>query len=185
MKWLKKKKETDNSYNYSTKINVPASYSPQAFADVVERLNKLEVKNSQTQEPGSNLVFPDEVFATLPTIIQRTILGVMLCYEHDFPDFCFWGMRKALIDAIRIRFLSDKKRKLLCDENGEAFSLPKMIERAKQRYISGQMANDLTARVKVFGDTASHDYMANLQKEEVPAIFDLLRIALARMFYPN
>jgi hypothetical protein len=41
----------------------------------------------------------------------------------------------------------------------------------------------LTARAKVFGDAASHDYMANLQKGEVTAIFTVLRIALSRMYY--
>lgn len=109
---------------------------------------------------------------------------VIFNYEHDFPNFCFLGMRKALIDAIRIRFQRDGKENMLYDKKGDAFKLPRWIDLAKQeRYISKTMACDLREKVRVFGDTASHDYMANLQNEEVPSVCTCLRIALSRMYY--
>jgi hypothetical protein len=93
-------------------------------------------------------------------------------------------MRKALIDAIRIRFLKDGRVELLYDGNGSAHKLEKWIDLAKQqRYVSRTEANDLKGKVKVFGDTASHDYMGDLHKEEVPQVFTCLRIALSRMYY--
>lgn len=96
----------------------------------------------------------------------------------------FLGMRKALIDAIRIRFLKDERVELLYDKYGNAYKLEKWIDLAKQRrYISKTEAGHLKGTVKVFGDTASHDYMADLHKEEVPQVFTRLRIILSRMYY--
>jgi hypothetical protein len=93
-------------------------------------------------------------------------------------------MRKALIDAIRIRFKRDGKENKLYDKQGRAYKLAKWIELAKQeRYISPNIAKKLQEEVKVFGDVASHDYMVNLQKDEVPSIFKHLRLALARMYH--
>jgi len=107
----------------------------------------------------------------------------MLNYHNEYPRFCFGGMRTALIDAIRIRFKEDKKERKLYDAEGNEYGLPKLIELAKQeRYISRNLANYLRRQVKVFGDISLHDYMPDLQKEEVPAIFTQLRMALARMY---
>jgi len=169
-------------------VNVPSGdFVPRQDYQALE--NRVEILE-QTIKLSQNLIetldFPQEVLNKLPSVVKKTIEGIMFNYEHDFPDFCFLGMRKALIDSIRIRFQKDKKEELLYDTVGNAQGLPKWIELAKQeRYISRTSAVDLTARVKVFGDVASHDYMANLQKEEVPAIFTLLRIAVSRMFYPE
>ena len=148
-----------------------------------ESVQKLKTKVDQSTKM-ENLVFPKKILEKLPQEVRKTIEGVMLNYVNDLPDFCFWGMRKALIDAIRIRFKRDKKEKMLYDENGNAYKLLTWIELAKQkRYLSYSLARDLNREVKIFGDTASHDYMANLHKEEVPSIFKHLRLALARMYY--
>jgi hypothetical protein len=156
----------------------------QDYQALANRVEILERTFELSQNPIEKLDFPAEVLNTLPAVVKKTVEGIMFNYEHDFPDFCFLGMRKALIDSIRIRFQRDQKETLLYDAVGNAYGLPKWIELAKQeRYINRKMADNLTARVKVFGDVASHDYMANLQKEEVPSIFVLLRIALSRMFY--
>lgn len=92
-------------------------------------------------------------------------------------------MRKALIDAIHIRFRKDEKESLLYDDEGNAYSLPRWIDLAKQqRYISRHLSSELKG-VKIFGDEASHDYMTDLQKEEVPPVFLCLRMVLSRLFY--
>lgn len=136
-----------------------------------------------SKEKKEELVFPKEILENLPTEVKKTIEGVILNYEHDFPEFCFWGMRKALIDAIRLRFIKDRKEKMLYDEKGNPYSLPKWIELVKQEtYISAEQAKNLE-KVKVFGDSASHDYMTSLHKKEVPSILFWLRLALSRMFY--
>jgi len=129
---------------------------------------------------------PEEILDCLPTEVRRTIEGIHYNYEGKFTDFCFMGMRKALIDSIRIRFRKDKKEHILYDKNGNAYKLPKWIELAKQeKYVSSSSAKDLTDQVRVFGDTASHDFMANLQLKEVPSVMISLRMALSRMFYEN
>jgi len=127
---------------------------------------------------------PEEILQSLPPEVKRTIEGVLYNYQGDFTDFCFWGMRKALIDAIRIRFLRDEKEKMLYDQNDNPYSLSKWIELTKQeKYISGSIATNLNSQVKVFGDVASHDYMANLQREEIRPVMTYLRMALSRMYY--
>jgi integrase len=149
---------------------------------VLEEKPKTEV--GVLKKKIEELVFPTKVLQKLPPQVRKTVEGVITNYQNDFSDFCFWGMRKALIDAIRFRFQRDEKEEKLYDKDGNAYNLPKWIELAKQeRYISRNSAKKLKAQVKVFGDVASHDYKVSLQREEVPSIFTQLRMALARMYY--
>jgi hypothetical protein len=189
-KWLEKfrkgRKHQEEKYNFPPVTpDVGVEYVPmQKYSELLERVSNLEQQISVGETPTEKLDFPAEVLESLPNVIKKTIQGILFNYENDFADFCFWGMRKALIDAIRIRFQKDQNEAILYDKDGNAFSLPKWIELAKQaRYINNKSATALAARVRVFGDAASHDYMANLQKEEVPAIFTILRITLSRMYY--
>jgi len=135
---------------------------------------------------SSELVFPLEVLDKLPNEVRRLIEGIRLTFEHDFPDFCFMGIRKALSIGIDIRFRRDRKYAMLCDSKAEPYGLPRKIELAKQQgYLSSSLAKKLRKEAKVFGDVASHDYMIELKKEDVPSIFKLLRLALDRMYYES
>ena len=188
--WLsrfKKKKKDENSQFTLPVVDVQSAdeYVPRRDHEALEeRVEVLERTYKVSHNPLEKLDCPAEILNVLPTVVRKTMEGIILNYEHDFADFCFLGKRKALIDSIRIRFQMDEKEDLLYDNEGNAYNLPKWIELAKQRkYISANNARDLTGRVKIFGDVANHDYMANLQKEEVPTTFTILRIALSRMFY--
>lgn len=150
-----------------------------AYLDAFET-ERVEADTSTCEE----LLVPNEVLDSLPREVGRTIKGVCHNYRGGFIDFCFWGMRKALIDAIRIRFTRDRKEKMLYDKERTPYSLSRWIELATQQgYISSHIAKDLNSQVKVFGDVASHDYMANLQKEEVRPVMTSLRMTLSRMYY--
>lgn len=142
-------------------------------------------KPRQEKTPSAEeLSFPNDIMKNLPREVRKTIKGVIFNYRKNYPRFSFWGMRTALIDAIRIRFRIDGKEKELYDENGNAYKLSTWIDLAmKERYISRYHAKFLKSQVKVFGDTASHDYMAQVHREEIPSIFTQLRMALARMYY--
>lgn len=141
---------------------------------------KKQIERSKTEE--IELSIPKGIFERLPKVVQKTIEGVKLCYENDHADFCFMGIRKALSTAIHIRFRREKKEDELYDSNGEPYRLPKWIELAKQnRFLSASLARKLTKEVKVFGDVGSHDYRIDFQKEDVPSIFKLLRLALDRI----
>jgi hypothetical protein len=156
----------------------------EAFRALEQRVQVLETKSDWAEQKTEELVFPTEVLEKLPSEVKKTVEGVMFNYRNDYPTFCFWGMRTALIDAIRIRFKRDRKEDKLYDDAGNAFKLPKWIELAKQeKYISATNAGSLTKEVKVFGDIASHDYMVGLHREEVPSIFKHLRLALGRMYH--
>jgi hypothetical protein len=152
-------------------------------------LDAMLTQTNVVTEPKSvvgvrEIKIPQEVLQNLPKEVKKTIDGILYNYQGGFIDFCFWGMRKALIDAIRIRFMKDGKEKILYDKKGDSYKLSKWIELAKQqKYVSGSTAKQLNNQLKVFGDAASHDYMTNLQKEEVPTIMTLLRIALSTMYY--
>jgi hypothetical protein len=192
-RWLrrlgkKQMKEQENRYDFPT-VNTGSQgeYVPrQVYEALEERVSAIEREFSVSQIAVDSLIFPSEVLESLPTVVKKTIEGIIFNYEHDFPDFCFLGMRKALIDAIRIRFQRAREEALLYDKKGDAFKLAKWIELAKQRkFISRTEASNLNEIVKVFGDTASHDYMANLQKDEVPSVFTCLRMALGTMYYPE
>jgi hypothetical protein len=184
--WLKrfgKKREPESQHAFSTATIVAEGQyvSRQEYEALVERIEPLLVIS---QNPVPRLEFPVDILERLPLVVKKAMEGVIFNYERDFPDFCFMGMRKALIDAIRIRFLKDEKAGLLYDENGNAYKLERWIDLAREhRYVSRTEANDLKAKVKVFGDTASHDYMVDLHKEEVPQVFTCLRMALSRMYY--
>jgi hypothetical protein len=190
MRWFRKKasKQQQGQYNFP-----PVTFEPgqeyvtiQQHNALAEQVGVIAKNINVSQKPLDKLECPAEVLVTLPGVVKKTIEGVISNYDNNFPDFCFWGMRKALTDAIRIRFQRDQKESLLYDAAGNAYDLPKWIELAKQqRFISNTEAAALLEKVKVFGDTASHDYMANLQKTEVPGIFTCLRMALARMYYPK
>lgn len=177
----KKEKETGINYQFSPDLYVPR----QLYEQLADRVQAIESKLTVTvYEKPEKLLFPDEVLERLPHVVKKTIKGIMLNYEHDFPEFCFMGMRKALIDAILIRFQKDRKQAMLYDENGNAYKLSTWIENARhERYISKNIAKGLKSFVKVFGDVASHDYKAALQKEEVPPVFVCLRMALSGMYY--
>lgn len=155
------------------------------FRVLEERTQKSETEvGVLKRKREEELVFPIEILEKIPLQVRRTVEGIEFNYQNNFPDFCFWGMRKALIDAIRIRFIKGGKVNKLYDDKGNAHKLLKWIEYAKQeRYINPYMARNLSKEVKVFGDAVSHDYMTDLQKEEVPPIFKHLRLALARMYY--
>jgi len=188
-KFRKRREQRENSQYVFPRVTTESQAEPvsrQEFEAFVQKFNVLQQQFSVSQVPVEKLEFPSEVLERLPPVVKKTIEGIIFNYEHDFPDFCFLGMRKALIDAIHIRFQKDGKTELLYDKNGNAHKLEKWIELAKQeKYVSRTEVNDLKGRVKVFGDTASHDYMADLQKEEVPSVFTCLRMALARMYYPE
>jgi hypothetical protein len=175
----KKSKNTVMSFQFS-----PDQFVPRPVYEQLEaRVQAIETKLTYSQENEERLIFPDEILEKLPSVVKKTLEGVMFNYEHDFPEFSFWGMRRALIDAIRIRFRMDGKETMLYDRNGDAYKLSTWIDLAKQQiYISSTMAKNLNSFVKVFGDVASHDFAASLKKEEVPSIFAHLRIALSRMF---
>lgn len=160
-----------------------AQYVPrQEFEQLALQVKELQMFTPTYNATQDKLVFAEEILQKLPSVVRKTVKGVMLNFENDFPDFCFWGMRKALIDAMNIRFKMDGEEERLYSEDGEPLSLPKWIELAKQkRYISSHDAKNLIS-VKAFGDAASHNYMVNLQKEEVPPILNDLRIALSRMY---
>jgi len=133
---------------------------------------------------AEKLNFPNGILEKLPPEVGKTIEGVMLNYQNDYPRFCFGGMRTALIDAIRIRFIRDGKKNELYDQNQRPYKLSKWIELAKKEgYISSNSADFLKRQAKVFGDISLHDFMADLHKKEVPSIFTQLRMALARMYY--
>lgn len=156
------------------------------YLDAIVPTTSAPATKTTLEGKDGELNIPEEILNCIPPEVRRTIEGVFYNFEGKFTDFCFMGMRKALIDAIRIRFCKDKKEDMLYDQNGNAYGLSKWIELAKQeRYISSPSAKDLTSQVKVFGDTASHDFMANLQLKEVPNVMTLLRLALSRMFYEN
>lgn len=184
--WLKrfrKRQEKNNGYTISTVETVPAGQfvSRQEYQALVERIEPLL---NVSQSPVQRLEIPSDILERLPQVVRRSLKGIIFNYEHDFPDFCFLGMRKILIDAIRIRFQKDRIVNLLYDANGDAHKLEKWIDLAKQHtYISRTEASNLKAQVKVFGDTAAHDYMADLHNEEVPPVFTYLRMALSRMYY--
>jgi hypothetical protein len=185
-RFRKKKKEGKSQYILPVvDVQSTEEFVPRRDHEALEeRVEVLERTYRVSHSPLEKLDFPAEILNVLPIVVRKTIEGILFNYEHDFADFCFLGMRKALIDSIRIRFQMDRKEDLLYDDEGNAYNLPKWIELAKQRkYISASNARDLTGRVKIFGDVANHDYMANLQKEEVPTTFTILRIALSRMFY--
>jgi len=176
----REEKTSETNFQYSSSVQYVPRQEFEQWVNTVKELQKVTLTYGKMQ---NTLSFPNELLEKLPNVIRKTIKGVMLNYEHDFPDFCFWGMRKALIDSIRIRFEMDKKEKLLYDTQGNPYGLPKWIDLTKQkRYISSKIAADLKC-VKAFGDSASHDYMTSLQKEEVLPVFVNLRLALSRLFY--
>jgi hypothetical protein len=189
-RWLKRfrkkqEQQQENRYDFPrvTTVLQQEYVTRQEYDAFVQR---IELKLNVSEVPVEKLEFPSEILERLPQVVKKTIEGVIFNYEHNFPDFCFLGMRKALIDAIRVRFLKAEKVELLYDENGDAHKLEKWIELAKQqRYVSRTEANGLKGIVKVFGDTASHDYMTDLKKEEVPSVFICLRMALSRMYHPD
>lgn len=139
--------------------------------------------NTQKQE-DEILFFPPNVMEKLPREVSKTVTGIQLNYEHNYPRFCCWGMRTAIIDAIRIRFKKANAENELYDSNRTPYKLSKWIDLAKQKgFISQNQAKSLKTEVKVFGDTASHDYMGDLHINEIPPIFKQMRLALSRMYY--
>jgi len=149
---------------------------------VVEYL-KSKIESATTEELERELSIPKEILEKLPKEIHKTIEGVKLCYEHDHADFCFMGIRKVLSTAIHIRFRREGKEEELYDGNERPYRLDKWIELAKQnRFLSASLAKRLAKELKLFGDVGAHDYMIDFQKEDVPSIFKLLRVALDRMY---
>lgn len=175
-------KKKNNKYKYSVQSEEYVLISD--FEELKQRVQSLETKVDWTEEETEELTFPEQILENLPSEVRKTIEGIMFNYQNNYPNFSGMGMRKALIDAIRIRLKQDGKEDKLYDKDGNAYKLPKWIELAKQeKYIDSRCAKYLRGQVKVFGEKATHDYMADLQKEEIPFIFIQLRMALARMYY--
>ena len=148
------------------------------FEELMTQFGEYKKRQQSLEE----LVIPKEVYGTLPNSIKKVIDGIISNFENDFPDYCCWGIRKALIIGIDIRFKRDEKDELLFDSSGEPYSLPKKIEIAKQeKYLSSSLARQLT-KEKIFGDIASHDFQITLTKEDIPSLFKHLRLTLDRLY---
>ena len=162
------------------KIILPALSSKTTVALSEGSLGKGDDKGT---EWGSELSIPEKVRKRVPKEVQVTLEGVRLCYQHGHADFCFMGLRKALSTAIHIRFKQAGKEAELYDINDEPYSLTKWIELAKQNgFLSATVAKQLAKELKFIGDISAHDYRVDFQREDVPSVFRLLRVALDRMY---
>ena len=183
-RYFKELGQTPSRLRQSCETELIKTGEKRMFKVSKERTQKPRTEIGVPKKEVEELVFPTKILQKLPPQVSKTVEGVITNFQNGFSDFCAWGMRKALIDAIRIRFKRDGKEHELYDKDGNAYKLSKWIELTKQeRYISSHSAKYLKGQVKVFGDIVSHDYMADLDREEVPLVFTQLRIALARMYY--
>ncbi len=91
-------------------------------------------------------------------------------------------LRKALQNAIVLRFESEGVGDQVLRSNGDALPLPQLLEKAQEsRLISSQQAKELL-KVKWLGDTAAHSYANAVVREDVDGILLMIRLALERIF---
>jgi hypothetical protein len=91
-------------------------------------------------------------------------------------------LRKAIQNAIVLRFEAEGVGSQVFLASGEALPFPMLIQKAQEvRLIASQQAKELM-RVKWLGDTAAHSYANQITKEDLDGIVLIVRLALERIF---
>jgi len=126
--------------------------------------------------------FPPTVVAKLPQSVRKSIEQAAECYGRGLYEPCAIMLRKALQNAIVLRFESEGVGDQVLRSNGDALPLPQLLEKAQEsRLISSQQAKELL-KVKWLGDTAAHSYANAVVREDVDGILLMIRLALERIF---
>jgi len=125
---------------------------------------------------------PPSVVKKLPEPVRKTIVQAQESYRMGLYEPCAVMLRKAIQNAIVLRFQAEGVEGLVLLPNGDALPLPKLIDKAQEsRLISSHQAKELM-RVKWLGDTAAHAYANTVTREDVDSVLLVVRLALERIF---
>jgi hypothetical protein len=125
---------------------------------------------------------PPRVKRSIPKELIPTIELIQKCFKHELHQCCPPFIRKALENAISIRFKEDGKEHKIVDAQGRRVTLPRLIELAVQeKYLSQNVSKQLL-QTKTFGDIAVHDVEIQIDRADVVHDLRNLRLALEQMY---
>ena len=121
-----------------------------------------------------------------PIQVKRMIKDIQKCYGYNIPDACPGLLRKALYSSVKIKFLSDCKKGILYDAQGNRRGdLSQWIDLAKQEeYLTAELARELRT-TKLLTDTGVHDERVRFDKSEIADVFCKIRLAIEHLFAEN
>jgi len=126
--------------------------------------------------------FPPSVIKKLPDPVRKSIEQALESYRREMYEPAAVMLRKAVQNAIVLRFEAEGAADQVLLPSGDALPFPRLIEKAREaRLISSQQAKELM-RVKWLGDTAAHSYVNEITKGDLDGILLIVRLALERIF---
>jgi len=126
--------------------------------------------------------FPSSVVEKLPQAVKKSIEQAAECYRQGMFEPCAVMLRKAVQNAIVLRFEAEGVGSQVFLPNGDVLPIPHLLEKARDaRLISSQQAKELM-RVKWLGDTAAHSYVNTITKEDIDGLLLIIRLSLERVF---
>ena len=142
---------------------------------------KPKVKRKSRKVPEKVPFYPDKIVNKLPEPIRKSIEEARECYARGLYTSCAVMLRKALENAIVMRFELEGHTNLILRGDQRVITLPKLLTKAQEcRLIIPQYRNELL-KVKLLGDAAAHSHANEITKEDIDSILLGHRLALERI----
>ncbi len=150
--------------------------------ELSERKTKIPPQRSKDLETHVPYFFPHAIVEKLPASVRSSIEQAAECYRTGMFEPCAVMLRKAIQNAIVLRFEMEGVVNRVLLANGDVLPLPKLLEKAQEaRLISSQQGRELM-KVKWLGDTAAHSYSNTITREDVDGVLLIARLSLERIF---
>lgn len=142
---------------------------------------KPKVKKEQKKMPKKVAFYPDKIVNKLPEPIRKSIEEAQECYGRGLYTSCAVMLRKALENAIVMRFELEGHTNLIIQSDSRVIPLPKLLARAQEcRLIIPQYYKELM-KVKLLGDAAAHSHANEITKEDIDSVLLGHRLAMERI----
>ncbi len=147
-----------------------------------DRISRSPLSRKLREEPLVPSFFPDAIVEKLPSAVKRSIEQATECYRRGMFEPCAVMLRKAIQNAIVLRFETEGVGGQVLLSNGDVLPIPHLLRKAQEaRLISSQQTKELM-KVKWLGDTAAHSYANVITKEDIDGILLIVRLSLERIF---
>ena len=159
----------------------------------IQYLNNTKLKNPQIPIPKPKVkkyqkkmtkkvaFYPDKIVNKLPEPIRKSIEEAQECYGRGLYTSCAVMLRKALENAIVMRFELEGHTNLIIRSDSRIIPLPKLLARAQECRLIAPQHNRELMNVKLLGDTAAHSHANEITKDDIDSVILGHRLAMERI----
>ena len=123
-------------------------------------------------------LFPQSIFYNTRRYLEKTTIEINSCYKSENYTAAFVLMRKLLETLIIEFFEKFKETKKIKDNNGDYFTLKKLIEEfnINQNQKLGREGKKAIELIKKYGDRGAHNIKFTVRKGDIEGISDEIRL---------